>query len=238
MAATATLNYLNGVQSYYSPAQAQQQSASNGGWMPSVHTPLVVPTVIGGGGGGHSVNVIATDPTMLREIRQQQQEDNENSRATTAAVIGGIGTIIFAGLSALALRGYCDNLEELQRAHEYKNDILPLLDQDLRIEMTPIVNEHIRILEKKTGMARNIIVITGLALATAATAFVAGMLAVQWLITAAIITTVALAAIGVFLLVWQCTDKTSIPPEMQEQVARLRAQLSGQEPLNQLTSQH
>jgi hypothetical protein len=233
-----TLRYLNGVQSYYSPAQGQQASQGvasglGGGWMPSLSTPLVIPTSIGGGNGGHAVNVIAADPAMLQEMRNQQQEDNEQSRATTAAVVGGIGTIVLAGLSALALRGYCDDREELQRAYDYRSNNLPRLEQGLMDEMTPIVNAHIGILEAKTGRARNILIITGAALVTGATAFIAGMLAIQWLITAAIVVTVAIAAIGVFLVVWHLTEKTTLSPEMQEDIATLREALSRQQTLRE-----
>jgi hypothetical protein len=238
-----TLNYLNGVHSYYHQDTDQSQQASNGSnhgasnWIPNVQVPVVIPNLIGGGGGngnGYNVNVIATDPRMLQEIRHQQQEDQEQSRATTAAVVGGIGTIVFAALGALALRGYCNDREELKKAYEFKNDILPHLDRQLILQVTPIVNEHIDILEAKTGRARNILFLTGFAALDVIAAFVAGMLAIQWVITACIVAGVALAAIGVFLLVWHCTEKSTLSDQMQQDVERLRAHLSQQQPLNSL----
>jgi len=230
-----TLDFLNGVYQYHHPAQSQGQSQSGFGGVggiiqPSVQVPLMLPGLLGGGGGGgHSVNVIAADPRMLQEVRHQQQEDREENRATTAACLGGIGTIILSGLSALALRGYCDDRDELRKANEFKNNTLPYLpDPNLRAHLTPIVDTHIDILETKTGRARNILLITGAALLTGVAAFIGGMMAIQWLITAAIIAGVALAAIGVFLVVWHCTEKTSLSHEMHQNILHLRQQLQAQ----------
>jgi len=221
------LTYLTGVQNYFGLGQAAAapRGAFGGGFSPFLQPALAVAPAFG----GRDVQVTSinvSDPQMLGAIRSHRREDREEDRASTASWVGAIGTIVLAGLSALALRSYCNDRKELKNAEEFKTEVLPLIEPNMRLELLPIVNKHIEIVENKVARGRNIMILTGLALTTGIAAFVGGMMSLQWLITTAIVAGVAIAAIGVFLVVWHCTENNALPPEMEQKIEALRDHLA------------
>ncbi len=203
---------------YHSPADS---SAS----YPSA-VPVISP-VLGFGGMGspsRSVNVIAADRGTLGALRSYELEDRDYSRASGAAFLGGVATIALSGGLAYVLRTMSNTTAELKRAREFKAEELPSMSEAERRELRPIVNKHIEILEGKAFHQRNIVVLTGSALACALTAFLGGMFSIQWLITAAIIAGVATGAFAIFAAVWHATDSSGqLPEEMRQKLIQLTA---------------
>lgn len=177
-----------------------------------------------GGGGGRDVQYIASGD--YGQMRQYQREDREESRASAAAVVGGIATVAFAAVSAFTLRSYCNDRDELHKAVEFKtnlnNGVIAGLHPDQRNQLNFVADSMIKGLETKCGRSRNIMILTGLALATGITAFVAGMMSINWLITASIIAGVAIAAIAAFTVVWYCTAKDDSSEYVKQQIQDLR----------------
>jgi hypothetical protein len=230
--AAVLLPHLNGISNYFglSQPQAQAYRAPSVGIAPQIQVPMGFGGGYGGGYGS-GVSVLAADSTMFGAVRNAQREDREESRATTAAVVGGIATIALAGLSAFGLRSYCNDRKELQKAMEFKqileqpNDLYGITVHQ-RVELTPVANKYIEILETKCGRSRNILILTGLALATGVAAFVGGMMSLKWLITASIISAVVVGSIAAFMIVWHCTDNTELPPAMARKVEAMQAQFN------------
>lgn len=165
--------------------------------------------------------MIASDADAINAMDNQDRRDRDESRATTAAIVGGIAAVGLAALSAFNLRGYCDAQEFLESAVEFREQELPHLEDNVRNEMRPLVNEAIRVGEAKLSKSRNILILTGLALGSAIAGFLGGMLSAQWLVTAAIIVGVVTLAVTAFAIVWYCTDSHQ---ELQEStVARFEA---------------
>lgn len=188
--------------------------------------PQIIPYVIHAGGntGGHHVQVIATDPQTVREIRRNEEEDRQNANNTLAAVIGGIFTVVFAGVAAFAGRALINSQKELDQAIEFKNQELLNLDQQVQNTLSPILNKHIENLESQAFWSKTFVVLTAGALICAGSAFVGGMLSLPWLVTAAVVGGVGLAAISAFSAVWYCTEDNGLSPQMLQQIEDLRAQ--------------
>jgi len=215
----AVSNYLQDVIKYYQinqPAQAAQPQQGLGAIAaPAIN--LVPAFGLGGmgagGGGGVGINIIGD----LNQAREYQREQRDENRATSAAWIGAILTIIGSAGLACIMSKWNEASERLQEARDFKENQIPLINpQAQRQQLEIIVNKDIRILEKKVSQARNIVILTGLALAAAVTGFVAGMLSMQWLITTAIIVGVAVLAIGAFAAVYYCMQKAEKPEGVVE----------------------
>ncbi len=208
------------------PAVVQQHAPAFNPGPVGYMAPSVVPMFVGGGGSGsgHHVQVVASNPETIRELRQNEQEDRQNSQGTMAAVLGGIATIAFAGVAAFVARNLMNADKELNQAIAFRDDQLTQLDPAAQADLEPIVDKHVELLESKLFWSKSIVVLTGGALACAIAAFVGGMFVIPWLMTAAVIGAVILAAGGVFAGVWYCTDDTSMPHEMLTQIQTLRAQ--------------
>lgn len=176
------------------------------------------------------VNIIASGPETLRELRAQDKDDRADERASSAARLGGIATILFSGGLAWVLRQYKNNQAELKRAQEFKSAGLPQLPLLRRQELAPIVNKHIEVVEAKVFNSRNIVILTVAALASAISAFAGGMLSMPALITASIVAGVVTAALALFAIVWHCTDNTSLPPEMKQKIETLRTTMRLESP--------
>ena len=213
-------NYLKGVVRYYDLAPAGERSRYEH-IAPREYGSRgfnLVPAFGYGGGGygyggnnGMNVNVMGgTD--VMRQARHFQQEDRNNDRASSAAFLGGILTVgIAAGLAYVA-KNWSNTNGRLEEARQFKEEQIPLIENtQQRAELLGIVNKDIKILEKTAFRNRNFVILTGFALATAATAFAAGMLGVQWLITASIVAGVATAAVGAFAAVWYAMEKAEAP---------------------------
>lgn len=220
MAVNPVQNYLDGVVRYYQLDQAaQQQQQYNQPIMGGVQGGGIhlVPAFGFGGGGynrGPNVNVVG-GPDVLDRMREHQREDRADDRASSAACLGAILTIIGAAGLACVMSSWNEIGERLDAAREFKEDQLPLIqNHQEKAELTQIVNKDIRILEKKASRARNIVILTAVALTSAAAAFAGGMFAVQWLITAAIVVGVATVAVGVFAAVYYALQKSEKPEEV------------------------
>ena len=221
------LPHLNGMSNYFNLGAAAPSAGGVASYIPSIRPQVS----LGGGGYSNGLSVIAATPEMFGAVRNAQEEDREQSRATTAAIVGGIATVALSGLSACALRSYCNDRAELQKAINFKNILeaapgMYEISPHQRGELTPVANKYIEILEAKCGRARNILILTGLALATGIAAFVGGMMSLKWLITASIIAAVVVASIAAFTVVWHCTENTELPPQMADKILLMREQLN------------
>jgi hypothetical protein len=213
-------NYLNGLGNYYhiEPEQHRRQNGSGGGYASSAVNFVPAFGFGGGGYGGSNSNVTVIGGTdVMRQNREYQIADRNDNRASGAAWMGGILTIIGAAGFAYVLKNWTNTRDELKKAHQIKQDQIPFLDtREEKAKVMSIVNQHINNLEKQVSRQRVFVVLTGLALATAATAFAAGMVAAQWLITAAIVVGVITLAVGAFTAVWCAMDKTEVPTGLKE----------------------
>ncbi len=218
--------YFNDLVAYYNLApdlnlaqqQANQQQPLGGGFLPRVRVNF--PPVIGGfggnsGGAGYNVNVIG-GAEVLGQVREHQREDREENRATSATWIGAILTIIGSAGLACVVSSWNETSERLEAARDFKNDQIQFFPEQDRPNLIQGLNKHIKNLEKKNSSIRNIVILTATALASTATAFVAGMFAIQWLITASIVVGVATLAVGTFFAVLYCLQKPEEPTEFIE----------------------
>ena len=225
----SALNFLTSLLGNHSASSAVNRGGFAFGTMP------IIPVGFGSGfGQSSSVQVMQFDSVSLREVRQGQKEDKEERRATIAAVSGGIATVVLSGLSAFFLRSCNEDRANLQEARDFRESLncdipgassLNAIEFNFRGQLKPIADAQIKILETKAARSRNIVILKAAAVANAVSAFVGGMMAIQWLITASIIAAVALAAITAFTVVWHCTDKTEISREMNRQAQELMIQI-------------
>ncbi len=211
--------------------QPHAAGAPNGSGMGMPAGIGLMPAVAFGGGGRQQVHYMApANREMYREMRADAREGRDEENANKAACIGAIGTIVLAGLSAFALRSYCNDRKELADLREFRDTDLAfnpalhieILGPQNHYDLHQVVDKSIGVLEAKCGRSRNIVILAAAALATGIAAFLGGMLAIKWLITASIITGVALAAIGVFMVVWNCTANDELPPAVANKVNALR----------------
>ena len=234
--ANVVLPFLNSVQTHFNLNQPAPQAARQPGLMTAPSIQFMPVFGMGGGNNNSGLNINAN--ASIGEIREYQREDREGNRASAAAVVGGIATIALAGVSAFALRSYCDDCGELKIAKEFQEElensptIFDRFPLDVRAErkrdLEKVTKKVIEILDAKCARSRNIVILTATALAAGIAAFVAGMFSIQWLITASIIAGVALAAVAVFMVVWQCTAKNDLSPIMAQKVENLRADFATQ----------
>ncbi len=179
---------------------------------------IPAPIIINGGGCGGSsgrhVQIVASNPQTIRELRNCELQDQHNSSGTAAAVAGGIGTILFAAGAAFVGKMLVDNSKKLNQAIQFRDETLPQMDQQIQQRLRPIISKHIENLESKSFWSKMFVAVTVGALACAVTAFVAGMFTLPWLITAAVIGGVLIAATGAFCGVWYFLQDYSLPPEM------------------------
>ncbi|MDE3046312.1 MAG: hypothetical protein KGJ02_06690 [Verrucomicrobiota bacterium] len=137
------------------------------------------------------------------------QENAERDRASGAACIGAIFTLCLAPLLAYVAKQYKEDKRVLKDAQETQALITNAnwgdgegIDPALKNEFVALHKENIDILKGKAARTRNYVLLTAGLLACAVTGFVGGMFAMQGLITASIIAGVALAAIGLFVIVY------------------------------------
>jgi hypothetical protein len=149
------------------------------------------------------------------------QQDRQEDRQINAAWIGGIMTILFAGISAHALKQYRKDSQELASAKINFQHLLSNGASAREIAIRPIWEKHIEVLEAKCSRACHIALFVIGLLASATTAFIGGMLAVNWLISASIVSAVAIAAIGGFDLAWHWDDEYKLPLTMQRELQAL-----------------
>ena len=221
--------FLDNLLGYYRPAPVAAQtgaSVAQGNWIPGGLGHVSAPIVLGSGGGhsGHHVQVIASNPETIQELRRNEREDRENSQGTLAAIIGGICTVVLAGAAAFVGRNFLNSNKELNDVVAFRDQQLPQLDARVQETLRPIVNKHVENLESKAFWAKTFVVLTVGALVCAAAAFAGGMLALPWLITAAVVGGVFTAASGAFAGVWYMTEDHSLSPQMLQQIEQLRAQ--------------
>lgn len=193
----------------------------------SPYMPAIIPSFGGGGGGGGCggrgvQQMVVADAAGAGILRQYDREDRNEERATSASIIGAIATIALAGLAAFTCRTYLKDKKDLQDAQEYRNNGLNQLNDQTRAELTPILNKHIEILEGKNLKNKTVVGLTGILLASGTAAFIGGMMSIQWVITASIITAVGAGAVGAFALVWFYMEDTSLPAPMLQQLNDLR----------------
>ncbi|HAB99508.1 MAG TPA: hypothetical protein DCE71_06785 [Parachlamydiales bacterium] len=218
---SSSTNFFQGLASYYNlhPKHSSPYTSSNHRNRFSSHTTSYIPLFIGAGTHvTHNDIHLGTEDWAGRGAYESAQR--ESSRQTTAAAVGGIGMVILSGILAYVTKNYFKASKELKKAEDFKFMLPSLaLEEGFQLgEVLPIVNKHIEIVENKRSQSRNIVVLTGTVLAAAAGAFVGGMFAAAWLITASIVVGVFALATGAFLVVWHWDDETSLPPYMQNQI--------------------
>lgn len=161
--------------------------------------------------GGPSPIIVQTyglsDPHAARQF---QREDRQEQRESTAAFVGGIATLVLAGVSALFLKGYVRERQEWNAAMEFQRDELPQLDSPSQAQLRPILTKHLQIVEARLDKSRTIVILTGSILACAVAAFAGGMCSIPWLITASIVAGVTVGACGIFTVVWQMGDEPAV----------------------------
>lgn len=221
--------FLDNLLGYYRPAPVAAATVSplapQGNWLPGGLGHISAPIVLGGGGhSGHHVQVIASNPETIQEIRRNERKDRENSQATMAAIIGGICTVVLAGAAAFVGRNLLNSNKELNDVTLFRDEQLPRLDARVQETLRPIVNKHMENLESKAFWSKTFVVLTGAALVCAVAAFAGGMLTLPWLITAAVVGGVFTVASGAFAGVWYMTEDHSLSPQMLQQIQQLRAQ--------------
>jgi hypothetical protein len=194
-------NYVNHLVAYYQTPPTPVSSTKDAIW-----TPPMIP-VFGYGW-----------PQTTQVIFANTQQDRDDQRQTSAAMIGGIATILFAGLSARALKQYRNDSKELAGAKITFQHLLSNFASGQEVALRPIWQKHIEILEAKCSRARHIALFVGGIFAAASAAFIGGMFAVNWLISSSIVSAVAIAAIGGFDLVWHWDDEYSLPLAMQREL--------------------
>lgn len=173
---------------------------------------------------GISYQPFAGDTRQLRQMRKEEQEER---RESLAAWIGGIGTVIVAGLGAYVLKSYVEDRKAWKDAKEFQTNVLPQLSNHPQVDfqsLSQVTQKHVELLESKLAKGRRIVLLTAGVFACAAAAFVGGMFGFPWLITASIVGGVALATIGVFSCVWHWNDPTSLSREELRQMQIQRNQ--------------
>ncbi|HEV7738652.1 MAG TPA: hypothetical protein VGO47_14925 [Chlamydiales bacterium] len=173
------------------------------------------------GHGWHTDRQVSILSGDLSQIRQFTQAEREDQRQSNAAVIGGMATVLFAGLMACAIKQVRGDTKELAHAKIALKNLALDVGNPQVLTLQPILCKHIEILEAKCAKARHIAALAVAIFATAAAAFAGGMFAISWLITTATVATVAIAAIGAFALVWHSDDEQSLPPAMQQELRAL-----------------
>ena len=225
------VHFLDSVDRYHRP-NAVVERRSGGGMGPHHVVPLVVPMMgVGGGGGGHAgpnIHVVG-DENLLREVRRNQKEDEKQSKASQAALLGGCLTIICAGVAACAGKMWSNTSKELNAAVEFREHGYVALSDGEKASMKPILDAHIKFLESKVFWAKSFVVLTVAALSCGVAAFVGGMFLMPWLITAAIVAGVFIAAVGAFAGVWYMLEDRSLSPEMLKNLDDLRARMRAAE---------
>jgi hypothetical protein len=215
MAVYPVQNYLGSLVNYYrlEPDDQEQQRLPGAARRFSAGFQVAPVIALGVGGGNRGPNINAYgDGNALRQARQYQLEDRDTDRATSASCIGAILAIVGSAGLACVMSNCNEISERLDEAREFKGTQIPLIVNDQeRAQLTQINNKDIKILEKKYSRARNIVILTAVALASAATAFAGGMLSIQWLITAGIVVGVITLAIGTFAAVYYCMQKSEKP---------------------------
>ena len=171
-------------------------------------------------------HIIASTPEAMQELRRNEEADRQNSRNTQAAVAGVILTLAGTGLLAVVTRCFSNCKKQLNQAVDFRKHTLPNLRSADKEQLRPISEKHIEILESKMFWTKAGLGLTVATVACAVAAFVGGMFAIPWLITAAIVTGVATAAIGIFAGVWFLTEDQSLPAPMLEQIETLRVRYS------------
>ena len=223
---SSSTNFFQGLASYYNlhPKHSSPYTSSNHPNRFSSHTRSYIPLFIGAGTHvTHNDIHLGTEDWAGRGAYESAQR--ESSRQATAAAVGGIGMIILSGVLAYVTKNYFNVSKELKKAENFRF-MLPTLAKEEGFRLTdvlPIVDKHIEIVENKRSQSRNIVVLTGVVLAAAAGAFVGGMFALPWLITASLVVGVFALATGAFLIVWHWDDETSLPPYMQNQIQEFLA---------------
>ena len=194
--------------------------------MVSSYVGVPLPNFVGGNSWsrGARVNVFSDN---IDKIRQFAKEEAESERQTGAAVMGALATVALAGLSAMALKNYQN--DRLELANSWK--LLESLESNTTpqvMALRPILNKHIEILGNKCARARRIAMLVAALFATAIAAFGGGMMGMNWLVTAAIVASVALAAMALFGMVWYADQQIRLPLSMQRELEELQSQLSMQ----------
>jgi len=181
---------------------------------------FAVPNVCYGHGWNtdRQVNVFSGD---LGQIREFTKAEREEQRQSNAAVIGGMATVLFAGLMACAIKQVRGDTKELAHAKVALKNLALDVRNPQAWALQPILCKHIEILETKCARARHIAVLAIAIFATAIAAFAGGMFAISWLVTTATVAAVAIGAIGAFALVWHSDDETSLPPVMRQELRAL-----------------
>lgn len=157
---------------------------------------------------------------------QDYRQNKEDDRASTAAWVGGIATIFLAGAAAFVGKNYRDAEALLNESLEFQQRLDRgecVLPPGLKMEFTPIFNKHIAVLTTQRDWGRNMMYCTGTGLAAAVAAFVGGIFAVQWLITAAATCAVFTAAVAAFGTVsYLISDDLEMPYYMLTQLEKIR----------------
>lgn len=182
--------------------------------------------IVNGNNPSPPVQVIASQPNTIRELRKNEVADRERSQKILTATLAAISTIAFTAIAAWVGRNVSNTQKELNRAVEFQNQQLPHLELDVQRELRPIVSKHIENLESKAFWSKASFVLSASALSWSVAAFAGGMFSIPWLVTAAIVGTVSTAAIGAGGAVWYFTGEHSLPSDMVRKIEQLRSHYS------------
>src|SRR5579863_5378339 len=114
------------------------------------------------------VNIFSGD---LGQIRQFTLAERENQRQSNAAVVGGMATVLFAGLMACAMKQVRGDTRELAHAKMALRSLASDFSNPRAFRLRPILCKHIEILEAKCTRARHTAVLAVAIFAAAAAAF-------------------------------------------------------------------
>ncbi len=160
---------------------------------------LGIGSEFGLGGRAQTINVNHNDATTLNAARQHTLEDREEDRANSAASGCGIAMILIALASGWIFTNLQKESAALERVNNYlNNDLYYQLPENLRQQGLELATAHRERVKQSYIRTRNYTILTGMLFASATAAFAGGMIAIQAVITGAIIGAVVTGTIGAF----------------------------------------
>jgi hypothetical protein len=216
-------SFLDSLASQYAASQPLSHAPSS--YYPTPYMPVSYGPYFGGGYGGVQRQVVVSDPYSMAMARAMDREDRDESRASSAAVVGGIMTLVLSAVAAFTFSGYFKAAKDLKVARSFQQNELQQMPDNLKGRVTPILAKHIEILEDKCSYNRNVAFASGAALLSGAGAFLGGMFSIHALITVSIIAGVASAAFGIFCAVWQWMNEESLPRCMVQELQRIQNEI-------------
>lgn len=157
----------------------------------------------------------------------------EKSRETKAAVAGAIIAILGSAVSAFMFSTYRNERDEIVKYRKFSAELEydpyhptglglnPLMNSEKRGQLKFVADTAIQDCKRKCSRVRNYSILTVAAVAIASAAFIGGMLSMQWLITASIVSGVGLAMVSAGLVSGDYNRKNALPENFETKISEL-----------------